>query len=139
MVEPPKIDPRKADIVKKIISLGLLAVPIPLASAAMYYILKQVNFACLTRCASQHKFSKKLCYAQCDWLSAAEVVKTLEHQYSKCNELRVNKFKCKSKALKLLEDWKQREVKAKIKFDSELRIEYRKLQTKQHDEARDNG
>jgi len=117
----------------------MLAVPIPLASAAMYYIMKQINFTCLTRCASQRKFSKELCYAQCDWLSAAEVVKKLEQQYSKCNQLKVNKFKCKDKALKLLEDWKQREIKAKIKFDSILRIEYRKLQTKKSDEARHNG
>jgi len=44
----------------------------------------------------------------------------LNKQLSKCNKSD-NPTKCKKKIYKLLEDWKQREVERKIKFESALR------------------
>ena len=48
----------------------------------------------------------------------------LNKQMGKCNKAD-KPIKCKNKIYKMLQDWKQREVEAKIKFESTLRIELR--------------
>lgn len=126
IVEPPKRDPRKEKILNTILTIGMVPVPIPMAMVVMHYLLNKINFACLSRCLSQSKYPKNVCYAQCDWLSNKAVVDELERQFTKC-ENSEDTSKCKHKVLKLLEDWKQREAESKIKFDSELRIAYKKL------------
>lgn len=125
IVEPPKIDPFKANLVKKLLTMGLFAIPIPMLGTVLYYMMKQINFACLTKCLAQQKYPQRLCNAQCDWLSSSEVVKNLERQYSKCDKERGNRYKCKEKLLDVLGHWKDKETQEKIKFDSELRIAYK--------------
>jgi len=140
MVEPPKRDPVKEKWLNTILTIGMVPVPIPMAMVIMNYLLKKVNFSCLTKCLNQDKYPKNVCYAQCDWLSTKMVVVELEKQFKKCDNLKENVEKCKKKVLKLLEDWKQREVEAKIKFDSELRIAYKGLKAKEEnqDEEKNN-
>jgi hypothetical protein len=114
----------------------MLPVPIPLAMVVMNYLLKKVNFNCLSKCVSQNKYPINICYSQCDWLSIKSVVNELERQFRKCTTS-TEESKCKKKVLKLLEDWKQRESDAKIKFDSELRIAYSKLKRQEEDKERE--
>jgi hypothetical protein len=125
MVDPPKIDPFKANLVKKLLTMGLFAIPVPMLGTVLFYMMKQINFVCLSKCLSQQKFPKRLCYAQCDWLSANEVVNKLEKQYKKCDKERGNRYKCKEKLLDALGHWKDKEAQEKINFDSELRIAYK--------------
>jgi hypothetical protein len=112
--------------------LGLFAIPIPMLGTVLFYMMKQINFACLTKCLSQQKFPQRLCNAQCGWLSAQEVVNNLERQYKKCDKERGNRYKCKEKLLDALAHWKDKAEQEKIQFDSELRIAYKQrlLRTK---------
>jgi hypothetical protein len=136
IVEPPKRDPRKEKILNTILTIGMVPIPIPMAMVVMNYLLNKVNFSCLSKCLNQSKYPKNVCYAQCDWLSIRMVVNELEKQLTKCEKVE-EKTKCKQKVLKLLEDWKQKEVESKIKFDSELRIAYKKLQKEKQDRDRE--
>ena len=126
-VKPPKINPKKEQWARRALYLGLWIIPIPFFNDVVNYIIKKHNFACYTKCLGQKKYSQALCRAQCSYLSAKYGVKLLNSQKTKCNK--ANKpIKCKKKILDLLEDWKQREVEAKIKFESQLRIETRAAQ-----------
>jgi hypothetical protein len=119
-VKPPKIDPKKEKMARQALYLGLWILPIPFFNDVVNYIIKKYNFACVGKCASQRKFSQSLCRTQCSYLSAQYGVKMLNSQLSKCSKAN-NPVKCKKKILGLLEDWKQREVEAKIKFEAKLR------------------
>lgn len=124
-VKPPKIDPKKEQIARRALYLGLWIIPIPFFNDVVNYIIKKHNFACITKCLSQKKFSKTLCIHQCSYLSAKYGVQLLNSQMSKC--AKANKpTKCKKKILSLLGDWKQREAETKIKFEATLKSEIRK-------------
>jgi hypothetical protein len=121
-VKPPKIDPKKEKYARQALYLGLWVLPIPFFNDVVNYIIKKHNFACYGKCAAQRKFSQSLCRHQCSYLSAQYGVKMLNSQLAKCSKAN-NPVKCKKKILSMLEDWKQREVEAKIRFDAKLRKE----------------
>lgn len=139
MVEPPKRDPVKEKWLNTILTVGMVPVPIPMAMVVMHYLLNKVNFSCLRKCLNQNKYPKNVCYAQCDWLSTKMVVNELEKQFKKCDSIKEEKEKCKRKVLNLLEDWKQREVESKIKFDSELRIAYKQLKAEKEKQDKEKN
>jgi len=127
-VKPPKIDPKKEKIARQALYLGLWIIPIPFFNDVVNYIIKKHNFACISKCLAQKKFSKTLCIHQCSYLSAKYGVQLLNSQMSKC--AKANKpVKCKKKILSLLSDWKQREAETKIKFEATLKSEIRKAKT----------
>jgi hypothetical protein len=121
-VKPPTIDPKKEKFARNALYLGLWVVPIPFFNDVVNYIIKKHSFTCMTKCVKQRKFSRKLCTQQCSYLSAKYAVKMLQGQLTKC--VKADKpVKCKKKIYKLLEDWKQREVERKIRFETTLRGE----------------
>lgn len=119
-VAPVKIDPAKEKMIRTVMYLGLWAVPIPFFNDLINYMVKKYSFGCATKCAANKKLPKNVCYTQCAYLGAKYAVGILNKQLSKCNKSD-NPTKCKKKIYKLLEDWKQREVERKIKFESALR------------------
>ncbi len=122
VIKPPKIDPAKEKYARQALYLGLWVIPIPFFNDVVNYLIKKHNFACYGKCVTQRKFSQTLCRHQCSYLSAKYAVQLLNKQLGKCNK--ANKpVKCKKKILKMLEDWKQREVEAKIKFQGKMRGE----------------
>jgi hypothetical protein len=123
-VKPPKIDPSKEKWARRALYLGLWVIPIPFFNDVVNYIIKKHNFACVGKCMGQRKFSKSLCINQCSYLSAKYAVDLLNKQLAKCPKAD-KPVKCKKKIYSMLEDWKQREVEAKIKFQSNLRSELR--------------
>lgn len=129
-VKPPKIDPKKEKWARNALYLGLWVVPIPFFNDVVNYIIKKHNFACIGKCLKQRKFSRTLCIHQCSYLSAKYAVQMLNKQMPKCNKAD-KPVKCKKKLYSMLEDWKQREVEAKIKFESALRIELRKAKNRE--------
>lgn len=129
-VEPPKIDPKKEKFARSALYLGLWVIPIPFFNDVVNYIIKKYNFTCMGKCVKQKKFSRTLCTQQCSYLSAKYAVKMLQEQLAKC--VKANKpVKCKKKIYSLLEDWKQREVERKIKFESTLRGELARAKRRQ--------
>jgi len=129
-VKPPKIDPKKEKYARNALYLGLWVVPIPFFNDVVNYIIKKHNFACIGKCLKQRKFSRTLCIHQCSYLSAKYAVQMLNKQLSKCGKS--NKpVKCKKKIYDMLEDWKQREVEAKIKFNASMRSEMRKAKERE--------
>jgi len=129
-INPPKIDPAKEKYARQALYLGLWIIPIPFFNDVVNYIIKKYNFACVGKCLGQKKYSKILCIHQCSYLSAQYGVQLLKKQLSKCNKSN-NPVKCKKKIYSLLEDWKQREIEAKIKFQSSLRNEMRKAKERE--------
>lgn len=129
-VKPPKIDPKKEKYARNALYLGLWVIPIPFFNDVVNYIIKKHNFACIGKCLKQRKFSRTLCIHQCSYLSAKYAVQMLNKQLPKCNKAD-KPVKCKKKLYNMLEDWKQREVEAKIKFESTLRIELRKAKNRE--------
>jgi len=119
-VAPVKIDPAKEKMIRTVMYLGLWAVPIPFFNDLINYMVKKYSFGCATKCAANKKLPKNVCYTQCAYLGAKYAVGILTKQLSKCNKSD-NPPKCKKKIYKLLEDWKQREVERKIKFEAALR------------------
>jgi len=119
-VAPIKLDPKKEKMVRTVMYLGLWAVPVPFFNDLINYIVKKYSFGCASKCAAQGKLPKNVCYLQCSYLGAQYAVKTLNSQLAKCNKAN-NPSKCKKKIYNMLEDWKQREVERKIKFESGLR------------------
>jgi len=124
VVKPPKIDPNKEKWARQALYLGLWVIPVPFFNDVVNYIIKKYNFACMGKCASQKKFSKTLCMHQCSYLSAKYAITMLNKQMSKCNKAD-KPVKCKNKIYKMLEDWKQREVEAKIRFEATMKSELR--------------
>jgi hypothetical protein len=129
-VTPPKIDPTKEKWARRALYLGLWVIPIPFFNDVVNYIIKKHNFACIGKCSAQKKFSKSLCINQCSYLSAKYAVGLLNKQLKSC-EKADKAVKCKKKIYAMLEDWKQREVEAKIKFESNLRSELRKVKERE--------
>lgn len=129
-VKPPKIDPKKEKWARQALYLGLWIIPIPFFNDVVNYIIKKHNFACIGKCMAQRKYSKSLCISQCSYLSAKYGVQMLNSQMGKCSKAD-NPTKCKNKIYKMLSDWKQREVEAKIKFESNLRSEIRKAKERE--------
>jgi len=125
IVKPPKIDPNMEKKVRTALYLGLWVLPVPFFNDIVNYIIKKYNFSCVSKCVSQRKFSRRLCYHQCSYLSARYAVSILNKQLPLCNKAK-KPVSCKKKVFKMLEDWKQREVEAKIKFEATLKDEITK-------------
>ena len=133
-VEPIKIDPKKEKMIRVVMYLGLWAVPIPFFNDVVNYMVKKYSFGCASKCVKQNKTPKNVCYHQCAYLGAKYAVKILNEQLKKCDKS--NKpVKCKKKIYTLLEDWKQREVERKIKFESAVRGEIAKAKRRKAEEA----
>ena len=129
MVKPPEIDPKKEKMARQVLYLGLWIIPIPFFNDLINYLVKKYNFACMGKCLDQRKFPKSVCYNQCTYLGAKYAVSILNKNLSTCNKAK-DPVKCKKRIYNMLEDWKQREVEAKIKFESSLRSELRKTKAK---------
>ena len=128
-IQPVKLDPKKEKMIRTVMYLGLWAVPIPFFNDVVNYMVKKYSFGCASKCAAQNKMQKSVCYSQCAYLGAKYAVQVLNQQLTKCNKS--NKpTKCKKKIYSLLEDWKQREVERKIKFENLLKAEIRKAKAR---------
>jgi len=123
-IAPVKIDPKKEKYARQALYLGLWIIPIPFFNDVVNYMIKKHSVACVGKCAKQNKYSKSLCIAQCNYMSAKFAVGMLNKQLGKCNKAD-KPIKCKKKIYKMLEDWKQREVERKIKFEAVMRSEMR--------------
>ena len=130
IVKPPKIDPNMEKKARTVLYLGLWVLPVPFFNDIINYIIKKYNFACVSKCVGQKKFSRRLCYHQCSYLSAKYAVGILNKQLPLCNKAK-KPVSCKKKVFKMLEDWKQREVEAKIKFEATLKDELKKAKARQ--------
>lgn len=124
---PFKVDPKKEKQLRQAMYLGLWIVPIPFFNDLVNYLVKKYSAGCAGKCGAQMKIPKDVCYSQCAYLGAKYAVQELNKQMSKCNKADTPEkvYKCKKTVLKLKEDWKQREVERKIKFEALLR---RKIQ-----------
>lgn len=127
--QPVKLDPKKEKQIRTIMYLGLWAVPIPFFNDLINYMVKRYSVACASKCLSNKKLPHSVCYNQCAYLGAKYAVKTLNSQLSKCQKAKKPE-KCMKKIYKMLEDWKQREVERKIKFEASLKREIRKAKRK---------
>lgn len=119
-VKPPTIDPRKEKKIRQAMYLGLWVLPIPFFNDLINYIAKKYNYACMAKCLNTANAPKDLCYKQCRYLSTKQSVDFLEKQLTDCKKHK-KPSKCQKKIFKLLKDWKQREVDAKIKYEGSLR------------------
>jgi hypothetical protein len=128
-IKPVKIDPKKEKMIRTVMYLGLWAVPIPFFNDLINYMVKKYSIGCASKCASEKKLPKEVCYHQCTYLGAKYAVKTLKSQLPKCKKAKKPE-KCTKKIYKMLEDWKQREVERKIKLDSAIRSSKRKAREK---------
>jgi len=124
-IAPVKIDPQKEKYARQALYMDLWVVPVPFLNDVVNYIIKKQSIACVGKCMKQSKYSKTLCINQCGYLSAKYAVVMLNTQLKKCGKSN-NPVKCKKKLYTMLEDWKQREVERKIKFNSVLKSEMRK-------------
>jgi hypothetical protein len=128
-VEPVKIDPKKEKMVRTVMYLGLWAVPVPFFNDLVNYMVKKYSFACASKCLTQKKLPKAVCYRQCAYLGSKYANDVLKKQLSKCSKSK-DPVKCKRKIYSLMDDWKQREAERKIKFESSLRDALRKAKAK---------
>ncbi len=124
-VEPPKLNPKLEKWGRAILYLGLWAIPVPFFNDAVNFLVKKHSFTCFAKCMTQKKISRSLCYAQCRYFSAKWATKYLESSLKKCNKHK-KPLKCKSSLLKLLRDWKNRELSRKYKYEKLLRKETEK-------------
>ena len=125
-----EVDPKKEKMARMALYLGgMVFMPIPFFDEITNYLVKKYSLACAGKCLINSKLPKNVCYNQCAYLGAQYAVKTLNSQLSKCNKSK-KPLKCKEKIYDLLEDWKQREVERKIKFESSLKNEIRKAKEK---------
>lgn len=124
-IKPPKIDPKKEKLARQALYMGLWIIPIPFFNDLINYLVKKYNFSCMNKCMQQKKYPKNVCYHQCSYLAAKYAVGILNKNLKTCAKAK-DPIKCKNKVYNLLEDWKQREVAEKIKFESALRGEVRK-------------
>lgn len=125
VIQPVKIDPKKEKMIRTVLYLGLWAVPVPFFNDVINYMVKKYSFACVGKCANQNKLPKNVCYHQCSYLGAKYANTVLSQQLSKCNKSK-DPVKCKRRIYKMQEDWKQREVERKIKFETSLKQAIRK-------------
>jgi hypothetical protein len=135
MVETPKIDPKKEKMARQILYLGLWVVPIPFFNDVINYVVKKYNFTCMSKCMTQSKHPKNVCFHQCSYLAAKYAVDILNKNLNKCNKAD-DPIKCKNKVYKLLGDWKQREVEEKIRLDTEIKNENRKKNLERYKASR---
>jgi len=126
---PPKVDPEKEKMARQALYLGLWIIPIPFFNDLINYLVKKYNFSCMTKCMRQQNFPKEVCYHQCSYLAAKYAVGILNKNLKTCNKAK-DPIKCKNKTYNLLNDWKQREVEAKIKFETSMRGEIKKAKAK---------
>ncbi len=119
-VKPPSIDPKKEQTFRRVIYLGLWVLPVPFFNDFINYLLKKYNYACLAKCLNKPNVNKEICYKQCRYLSTKMSVDFLEKQMGSCDKHK-KPTKCKKKILKLLSDWKQRQVDAQVKYEGSLR------------------
>ena len=126
-VTPVKVDPKKEKQIRMLMYLGIWAVPIPFLNDLINYMVKKYSVGCAGKCTAQMKMSKDLCYSQCAYLGAKYAVKELSKQMTKCNKAETPEkaYKCKKRVMSLQEDWKQREVERRLKFENLLK---RKIQ-----------
>lgn len=124
-----EVDPKKEKMTRILLYLGIGVLPIPFLNDIINYMIKKYSFGCMGKCVPNRKLSKTVCYNQCAYLGAKYAVATLTSQLSKCDKSK-NPVKCKRKVYDLLEDWKQREVERKVKFESSLRSEVRKVRAR---------
>lgn len=121
-VGPVKINPGTERNLRVAATVGLFAVPIPGMSVAFLSVVKKFNAACHAKCLSskENTLPHDVCYTKCSYLGAKHAVDYLQKELSKCSKAK-DPYKCKKKIYNMLEDWKQREVERKIKFESALR------------------
>lgn len=119
-VNPPSIDPKKEQTFRRVVYLGLWILPVPFFNDFINYLLKKYNYACMAKCVNKPNVPKDFCYKQCRYLSTKMSVDFLEKQMDTCNKHK-KPTKCKKKILNLLQDWKQREVDAQVKYEGSLR------------------
>lgn len=134
---PFKVDPKKEKRIRQAMYLGLWVVPIPFFNDLVNYVVKKYSAGCAGKCAAQMRMPKDVCYSQCSYLGAKYAVAELEKQMSKCNKAETPEkvYKCKKKVLKLKEDWKQREVERKIKFEALLRRKIQDIKVKKQKQS----
>jgi len=120
---PVKVDPKKEKQIRMIMYLGIWAVPIPFLNDLINYMVKKYSVGCASKCSAQMKMPKDVCYSQCAYLGAKYAVKELTKQIGKCNKAKTPEkvYKCKQRVMKMKEDWKQREVERRIKFEHVLK------------------
>jgi len=119
-----EVDPKKERNARIVLYLGLGVLPIPFFNDIINYIIKKYSFGCAGKCVAQMKVPKDVCYAQCAYLGAKYAVDLLKKQLPKCDKSK-NTIKCKQKIYNLLEDWEQRKVERKMKFEQLLRDKLR--------------
>jgi len=124
-VNVPKINPEKERIARRALYLGLWIIPIPFFNDLVNYLIKKYSASCMTKCLSQKRYPKEVCYNKCSYLSAKYAVEILEKNLKDCHKAKKPE-KCRKKTFSLLRDWKQREVERKIKFESSLRAAIQK-------------
>lgn len=130
-VGPVKIDPRHEKAARMAITVGLFAVPIPGVSVAFLAVVKKFNAACHAKCLSSkdNTLPHDVCYTKCSYLGAKYAVNFLRKELKKCGKAE-DPYKCKKKIYDMLEDWTQREVERKIKFEAALRKAIRKARAR---------
>lgn len=124
-----KINPKKEKLIRTGLYLGLWAVPIPFFNDVINYYIKKYDVMCAAKCTRNESIPRNVCYNQCSYLSAKYAVKILNEQLAKCGKSK-EPLKCKNSIYKMLEDWKQREVERKIKFESSMKSELEKAKKK---------
>jgi hypothetical protein len=127
-VEPPKTNPKTDRYIRAALYLGLWVVPVPFFNDVVNYIIKKHDFECMRKCVT--KADRSFCYNQCRYLGRKYAVKFLNGQLQKCKKAK-SPFKCKKKVLSLLEDWRQREVEARHKYEESLKKRLRKIKAAQ--------
>lgn len=120
-----KIDPKKEQMMRRVAYVGLWVVPVPFFNDVVNYMVKKYSVACAVKCVKDKKISSGVCYSHCAYMGAKYASDVLNKNLSKCNKAK-NPVKCKKKIYDLLQDWKQREVERKIKFEAALRKAARK-------------
>lgn len=123
-VEPPKPHPK----IQKYLSVGLYiactAVPIPLLSDLVYYLVNRHSFTCLVRCQqAEQEINKGICYAKCKLGSYKWAVRMIQNEIKKCDRHKEAKKqkKCRKSLFKLLITWRKKVVEAEIKLGTSIR------------------
>jgi hypothetical protein len=126
-VGPIRMNPKHEKAARMVATIGLFAVPVPGMSVAFLALVKKFNAACHSKCLANREKNvpHNVCYTQCSYMGAKYAVQFLNKELPKCNKSS-NPTKCKKKIYNMLEDWKQREVERKIKFETTLRKEIAK-------------
>jgi hypothetical protein len=116
-VDQPKVNPEMEKKVRIVLYLGLWLLPIPFFNDVVNYIIKKHDFACMKSCIRDK--DRDFCYRKCRYEGRQYAVKFLQSQVTKCNKSK-KPLKCKKKVLNMLEDWRQRAVESKHKYEEIL-------------------